>query len=139
MLMRGYSPWDQVERLERDMNRLFHGFAREPRGRFPAVNIYTRPESAMVTAEISGYDPKDIELSIQNKTLTITGTRKPLEEKDGQTIHRHERYQGEFSRTVNFTFPIEVNAVKATFRQGVLFVELPRSEADKPKKIEIAK
>ncbi|MBD3375292.1 Hsp20 family protein [candidate division KSB1 bacterium] len=138
MLMRGVSPWDEVERLQRDMNRLFSGFNREPRGRFPAVNVWTKPEGALVTAEIPGYDSKDIELSVQNKTLVISGSRKPLEEKEGQTLHRRERNHGEFNRTVNLTFPVEVDATKATFKDGVLYIELPRAEADKPKKIEIA-
>jgi len=120
------------------MNRLFSGFNREPRGRFPAVNVWTKPEGALVTAEIPGYESKDIELSVQNKTLVISGSRNPVEEQEGQTLHRRERSRGEFNRTVNLTFPIEAGATKATFKDGILYIELPRAEADKPRKIEIA-
>jgi HSP20 family protein len=134
-------PWQEVERVQREMNRLFSNFYASPRTRvapsFPAMNVWANQESAVVTAELPGVNPEDIDISVVGETLTLTGSRTPEELKEGEKYHRRERGQGKFTRTFQLPFPVEADRVEAVFDKGVLHISLPRAEADKPKKISI--
>jgi HSP20 family protein len=104
---------------------------------FPAVNLWTDRDHALVTTEIPGVNPENVDLSVENDNLTISGSREPEPMGEEDRIRRRERGSGEFSRTVELPFPVEREQVAATYADGVLKVKLPRSEASKPKKIEI--
>lgn len=84
-----------------------------------------------------GVSPKDIEISVQNDTLTLRGCRQPRDLEEGETYHRRERGCGRFARTLQLPFQVEPEGVEATFERGVLHISLPRAEADKPKKITV--
>lgn len=135
------NPWQEVERIHREMNRLFSGFYESPRTRvapsFPAMNVWTNPDSAVITAELPGVNPEDIDISVVGETLTLTGSRSPEELKEGEKYHRRERGYGKFTRTFQLPFTVEAGKVEAVFNKGVLHISLPRAEADKPKKITI--
>ncbi len=133
----GVDPWAQFERMENEMNRVLSRFASPSVGEFPAVNIWADADEALVTTEIPGIDPKTIDISVAGKTLTVKGSREPEPVKDGESYHRRERWYGQFSRAVELPFNIEANKVKARFNKGVLYVTLPRAEAEKPRKITI--
>jgi len=90
-----------------------------------------------VTAELPGVDPNNLDISVINETLTLRGSRKPPELKEGETFHRRERLFGEFTRTLQLPFRVDSNAVEAHVKNGVLIVKLPRAEADKPRKVAI--
>jgi HSP20 family protein len=130
-------PFREIDRLQLEMNRLFDGMSPASRQRFPEVNIWTNPEVAAVTAELPGYDPKDVNLSIVGDTLSIKGTRTKPELENGDHYHRQERLYGDFERSLRLPFAIESEKVEARFKNGVLQILLPRAEEDKPKKIEI--
>ena len=100
------------------------------------MNVWTNEEGAVVTAELPGVAPEDIDISVINETLTVTGARQP-EEVEGATYHRRERSQGKFTRSFELPFRIESDQVEASFENGVLHIALPRAEADKPKKITV--
>lgn len=131
------SPWREMERLRRGMNRLFAdvrpGLAAAPC--YPAMNVWTNEDGAVVTAELPGVKAADIEISVLDDTLTVTGNREPAKLEEGQTYHRRERSCGKFTRSLQLPFAIEAEKVDAAFEKGVLSITLPRAEADKPKKI----
>jgi HSP20 family protein len=123
----------------REMDRMFSnwpssGWSAAPA--YPAMNVWTNENGAVVTAELPGVAPEDIDISVVNETLTVTGVRHP-EEVEGATYHRRERSQGRFTRSFQLPFRIEGDRVEASFERGVLHIHLPRAEADKPKKIAI--
>jgi HSP20 family protein len=104
---------------------------------FPATNVWMSDDNAVVTTEIAGIDPNDIEITTIKDTLTLRGLRKMEELGEGETYHRRERWAGQFSKTLQLPFTVEANKVEARFVKGVLYIKLPRAEADKPRKISI--
>lgn len=130
-------PVREIDRLQREMNRLFEGTTSSGRRGYPAVNIWSNPEAAAVTAELPGYDPGDVDISIVGEMLTIKGRRQQPELNNGDHYHRRERAYGDFERSLRLPFAIDSNKVEANFKNGMLQILLPRAEEDKPKKIEI--
>lgn len=104
---------------------------------FPATNVWVSDDNAVVTTEIAGVNPVDIEITTIKDTLTLSGTRKAEDLGEEETYHRRERWTGQFSKTLQLPFTVEANKVEARFVKGVLYIKLPRAEADKPKKISI--
>lgn len=135
------SPWPEMERLQRDMNRLFSDSFSRAGGRvgpsYPAMNVWTNQDGAVVTAELPGVNPEDIDISVVGESLTLTGSRQLDALQDGEKYHRRERSFGKFSRTFQLPFQVVADEVEAIFKNGVLHVSLPRAEEDKPKKITI--
>ncbi len=132
------SIWSEMERLQREMNRFLDGNASDGLSwspNFPAINIWSNDEGAVLTAEVPGIEPEDIDVSIVGQTVSIAGSREADQVGDNTHYHRQERQQGKFARSFELPFNIDANAVKATFEKGILSVTLPRTEAEKPKKI----
>ena len=92
-------------------------------------------DHAVVTTEIPGIDPSAIEISVINDSLTLRGSRKPEELKEAESYHRRERWSGQFTKTLKMPFAVESGKVEARFSKGVLYISLPRAEAEKPRKI----
>jgi len=144
MLMRPYgfrSPWREMERMQREMNRLFARVPTRFEGTaapaYPAMNLWTDEDGAIVTAELPGVDPDDIDISVVDDILTLKGGRQPDELKEGETYHRRERRHSRFTRAFRLPFQVDADKVVAVFEKGVLNISLPRAEADKPKKIAV--
>jgi HSP20 family protein len=135
------NPWQEIDHVQREMNRLFSSLYSSPRTQmtpsFPAMNVWTNPDGAVITAELPGVNPEDIDISVVGETLTLTGSRPQEELKEGEKYHRRERAYGRFTRTFQLPFLVEADKVEAVFDKGVLHISLPRAEADKPKKIAI--
>ena len=130
-----------MERLQRDMNRLFSdafsGADRSSAPGYPAINVWSSEEGAVVTAELPGLNPQDIDISVVGETLTLTGNRVPDDLPEGTKYHRRERNYGKFTRTFQLPFNVEIDAVDATFDKGVLHIVLPRAAEEMPKKITV--
>ena len=90
-----------------------------------------------MTAELPGIDPKALEITVKNNTVTIRGSREVEEPGEGRTALRRERGEGTFVRSFSLPFRLDADKVSAQYQKGVLQVMLPRSEADKPKKISV--
>lgn len=139
-IIRKPSIWQEMDQLQREMNRLFDSTSR---GRvvsapsYPAINIWTNDDGQLITAEMPGVHPEDINIDVNADALSITGERKPDEVAKDANYHRRERGYGSFSRTIQLPFMVDTNKVEANFKNGVLLISLPRAEADKPKKITI--
>ncbi len=140
MMYRRYrvpSMWQEMDRLQREMNRLFENYPNRTRTAtgYPAMNIWSSEEGQVVTAEVPGVNPDDIDISVVGETLTLNGVRNREELTENTRFHRQERSFGPFSRTIQLPYQVDANKVEATFKNGVLQIKLPRAEADKPKKI----
>lgn len=131
-------PWREMDRLDREMRRLFSGQMMPFTRGYPAINVWTGEDDMIVTSEIAGIDPEKIDIAVEDTVLTISGSRSSEELKENESYHRQERPYGDFKRTVHLPFRVDANAVDARYEKGVLTVRLPRREEDKPRKIEIA-
>jgi HSP20 family protein len=134
--------WDEfptLTGLRRQMNRLFDYFpGEEPAFDWlPAVNVTETPETVIVTAEVPGIEPKDIEISVVGDTLTLRGERRIDREEKGKTWYRREIMGGRFTRA--FTLPASVDAehIDAVTKAGILTVTLPKRAEAKARKIEV--
>lgn len=134
---RTLDPFREMERLRREFDRVLGAGRAAAMLEFPSVNVWSSENEAHVTAEIPGMSPSDIEISVGNETLTLRGSRKPEELKEGERYHRRERGFGQFTRAVELPFRIDAEKVQARFSKGVLTVSLPRSDQDKPRKIAV--
>jgi HSP20 family protein len=103
----------------------------------PLMNAYGTSDEVVLEVELPGVDPKSAELSVIEDVLTLKAKGAATELADNQTWHRQERPAGEFSRTVKLPFKVDVGKVGATFKNGVLKITLPRTEAEKPKRIDV--
>lgn len=133
-------PWGDavsaLRRMQEEMNRtLGAGFAASE---FPPVNVWRGENGIIVTAEVPGVSLDDIEVVVHQNTLTIKGRREPAAGVPEASYHRRERAVGPFSRTISLPFNVDAGRVSAAADAGVLTIELPRPEADKPKRIHIA-
>jgi len=129
-----WDPWQEFERMRRS---LFGDGRTSTIVEFPAVNVWVKDDSAVVTTEIPGVDPKSVDISITGKSLTLRGSREPEKEQEEDTYHRRERWYGQFSKIIDLPFNVEADKVEARFKNGVLYLELPRAEAEKPRKINV--
>ena len=132
----GFDPFSELGRMERSMNRLFSD-SFDHSASFPAVNVWSGENEAVVTAEVPGVDPKHVSLSVTGDVLTIEGERQTDEIGAEDILHRCERSSGKFSRSVRLPYEIEGDAVKARMTNGILRVTLARKESSKPRKIEV--
>lgn len=131
------SPWRELNRIQNEMNRIFDDSSWYSRHEYPAVNLWSNADKALITAELPGYSKKDVDISLTRDVLRIHGSRKAPECKDNECFHRQERSYGVFDREIQLPFNIDSDKVDASFNNGVLTISLPRAEADKPKTIEI--
>jgi len=109
------------------------------RGGFPALNVGTTPRSVEIYAFAPGVDPAAVEVQLEKGVLTISGERKtPLPGKDDKaTVHIDERFADRFRRVVTLPDDIDANAVKASYRDGVLHISVGRRAAAQPRRITI--
>jgi HSP20 family protein len=131
-----WEPISELERLSRQFDNLFTG----PSGtvhEFPAVNVWSQDDTAILTSEIPGIDPDSLDISVVGQRVTISGQRQPEAPKESATYHRRERLHGQFARTLELPFRVDAQKVEANYSKGVLTVKLPRAEEDKPRKIAI--
>ncbi|GAB4387336.1 MAG: Hsp20/alpha crystallin family protein [Thermodesulfovibrionales bacterium] len=121
--------------LRREMDELFDSFFRGfeteafERGSLfsPHVDVLETDEAIKVTAELPGMDEKDVEVSLDNDTLTIKGEKKEEKEDRSKGFYRMERHYGSFQRVIPIPREVETDKVEATFKKGVLTVKLPKT------------
>jgi HSP20 family protein len=139
------SLWEEMDKLQREMNRMFDSrltnqFTEGTGSRqdFPAMNVWTKADMGQViTAEIPGMNVDDLDIKVVGEILTISGSRPAPVSDEHIRYHRQERGFGNFTRTVQLPFPIDIDKVEANYEKGVLKVWLPRAESDKPRKITV--
>jgi HSP20 family protein len=106
-------------------------------GAAPAVDVYEDKENFVVKAELPGMKKEDIDVSLHDGTLSISGERKSEGKVESGEVHRSERFFGRFQRTVALPATVDAGRIKAQYTDGVLTVTLPKAEEAKPKQIDV--
>lgn len=139
--------FDPVRDIQTEVNRLFDSFFGRPvtlagalgaeRLWAPVADMYETKDDLVVSLEVPGVREKDVTVSITGDLLTVKGERKFEREIKDESYHRLERAFGKFERTIQLPMPVQSDKVKATYRDGVLEIRLPKVEEVKPKEIKI--
>jgi HSP20 family protein len=134
-------------RFNDDIDTMFEGFFRPLRwvdeeaageGLAPRLDVVERNNEFVVKAELPGVKKEDIDVSVENGVLTINAeTRSETEEKEGDRVIRQERRYGKYVRSLRLGKAVDEKKVKASYRDGVLELVLPKAEEVKPKKISV--
>jgi HSP20 family protein len=131
----------ELDVARRDMERLFDSLADfrglQSAGVFPPINVSEDAESVYVRAELPGIKIDDLEITMENDTLTLAGERKSATEDEATSYHRREREWGAFRRSFSLTNRIDSNNVQARYSDGILTVILPKAEGSRPKQIAV--
>jgi HSP20 family protein len=150
-LIRYQSPevtaWPALDRwssLRDNLNSVFElpfgsSFARQGQlfgGWSPALDLYQDKDNVVAVVELPGMKKEDIEISLRDGTLAISGERKS-QTSNGEKAERTERYIGRFRRSVTLPTRVDADKISATYRDGILTVTLPKAEEAKPKQIEV--
>lgn len=104
----------------------------------PALDVYEDKENFTVKAELPGMKKEEIEVSLHEGMLSISGERKSESKREEAEVHRTERFFGRFQRTVNLPAAVAAEKVKAAYKDGVLTITLPKTEEAKPKHIDVS-
>jgi len=140
--------WDpdrELASMQDRLNRFFDDFTRRAdddvmtRGDWlPPVDIFQNSKDEVVLkAELPGLRREDIDLRVENNTLTIKGERRQEQEVANERYHRIERAYGAFSRSFSLPAAIDTEQVRADYRDGVLTVTMPLREESKPRQIQV--
>src|ERR1700684_502170 len=144
-LITRYDPFREFVSLQDRMNRLFG----DPRGAeardesltstafAPAVDVYEDEHNLTLKIEVPGIDEKDIDVRIENNTLTVHGERKYEEQEKEENYRRIERRYGSFTRSFTLPSTIDTNSVSANYDKGVLKIHLAKKAESKPKQIKV--
>ncbi|PWU11689.1 MAG: heat-shock protein Hsp20 [Verrucomicrobia bacterium] len=103
----------------------------------PALDLYEDNNNVYVRAELPGMKKEDVEVSLHEGTLSISGERKREEKFKDAEVYRSERFFGRFQRTVTLPSPVAGEKVKAQYNDGILTVTLPKTEEAKPRHIDV--
>jgi HSP20 family protein len=141
------STWPGIGRLtnlREEIDRLFEmplaELARSSQllsGWTPAFDVYEDKDNVYVRAELPGMRKEDIDLSLHNGSLSVSGERKGEEKLTEAEVYRSERFFGRFQRTITLPTPVAVDKIKAQYKDGILNVTLPKAEEAKPKHIDV--
>lgn len=132
----GTDPFMELRRIQNEFNRLLDVSSPAVQ-QFPPINVWVGENSGVVTAELAGVSPEDMNISVQEDVIVLEGKRAPRIEEDDIVWHRRERSHEPFSRTVQLPFRVDPDQVRARFTNGVLEIEVSRPEEDRPRKIKI--
>src|SRR6202142_2607099 len=145
-LIRSFDPFRDLATLQNRVNRVF----RESQGQgaegqesltttsfAPPVDVYEDEHSVTLKIEVPGIDEKDIDVRIENNTLTVHGERKFEKEEKEENFRRVERQYGSFTRTFTLPNTIDQESVQANYDKGVLKIKLAKREEAKPKQIKV--
>ncbi|HSC78107.1 MAG TPA: Hsp20/alpha crystallin family protein [Candidatus Acidoferrales bacterium] len=142
-LLTRWDPFRELTTLQDRMNRLFQeaplpsNEALMTTGFVPAVDVYEDEQAITVKMEIPGIEMKDLDVRLENNTLTVKGERKFEKEEKEENFHRIERRYGAFSRSFTLPNTIESEGVVADCENGLLKIRLPKKAEAKPKQIKV--
>lgn len=131
----GLAGFGRLANLQDELDRLFGS----PSGVWaPALDVREDKDNYIFRTELPGLKREDIEVSLQDGALVISGERKLEKVEEGVEVHRQERYYGKFQRALTLPEPVAADKVQAEYKDGVLTVTLPKSEEARPKKIDVS-
>src|SRR3954469_22473055 len=142
-----WEPAREISSLQQEMNRLFNTFFEAPaasggpgngaRRWVPAMDLVETDEHFVLRADLPGLSQGDVELSLEDNVLTLSGERKAEHEERGEGFYRVERATGAFSRSLTLPEGVDGDAIAARFDKGVLEVRIPKPEQRRPRKLQI--
>ncbi|MBR8658820.1 MULTISPECIES: Hsp20/alpha crystallin family protein [Bacillales] len=139
-----YEPFRHLENVRRELDRFFttgmpglfagtEGFLATPR-----IDVYETDTEVVATCDIPGLEKKeDVQIDIENNVLTISGSINKVNEVKENRMHRQERFSGHFSRSVTLPARVSSEGVKATYKNGVLEVRIPKAHPDEKRRIDV--
>lgn len=136
------NPWAEFERIRRGLDELAKTYterwpAQNRTNVYPALNIYEQTDRLIITAELPGVEPEDLDLSVEGETLTVQGRRRNGVDDDKRSYHRREIETGSFSRSVQLPIKIDMDKLSARLVDGILTISLMKATAVTPRKIAI--
>jgi HSP20 family protein len=140
-----WDPFRELNALQNRMNRLFEeqqygrgGEESLTSGAFvPPVDIYEDEHTIQLKLEVPGIDEKDLDIKVENNTLTVSGERKLEKEEKEENFHRVERRYGSFSRSFTLPNTVSTEDIQADYDNGVLKIRLAKRAEAKPKQIKV--
>lgn len=141
-----WSPWREMANTNRYFNRFFdNSFLRsgfdyddlELSHWHPMVDVYDRDGEIVIKAELPGMEKKDITIDVKDRVLTLKGERTYDNEVKDEKYYRRERAFGKFERSFSLPDGLDPEKIKADYKDGLLSVEIPKPEKEKPKQITI--
>ena len=139
-----WRPFRELTTLRDEMDKLWGRFFEDwpgakhfPGEWAPSLDVSETKQNLVVKGEVPGMDPKDIEISYADGVLTIKGEKKQEQEEKDENYHVVERRYGSFSRSIRLPHEIQSDKIKASYKNGVLKISLPKSEEAKKKEIKI--
>ena len=139
-----WDPFRGLSAFQDQFNRLFEGTLPQSRTSqadlatwAPAVDIYERQNELVAKVDLPGVEEKDIDVRVENNTLTIRGERKFEKSVNEDNYLRVERAYGSFTRTFSLPNTVNLEGIRASYDKGVLTVHLPKREESKPKQVKI--
>jgi HSP20 family protein len=103
----------------------------------PAVDLYEKDDHFVIKAELPGVDKKDISIDLKDRVLTLSGERSHENEVKEENYYRKERSYGKFQRAFTLSADVDSDRIKAEFKDGLLQIEIPKPEEQKPKQVTI--
>ena len=142
MAISRWDPFREVVALQNRVNSLFRDLndgedAVAASSFVPAVDIYEDPQKVVLKLEVPGVEEKDLDVRVENHTLTVKGERKFEGEEKEQNFHRIERRYGSFYRAFTLPSTVDTESVAASYNAGVLKLELKKKPEAQPKQIKI--
>jgi HSP20 family protein len=142
-----FDPFREMDRLQNEVNRLFEGYAGAPeRPTFatapnrlwsPVVDVAENEKEIVLRAELPGAKQEDFDIELTGDTLTVRGERRFENEERREQFVRVERSYGRFQRSFTLGIPVQADKVTATYRDGILEIHLPKSEENRPRKVQV--
>ncbi len=142
-----WSPFRDILEFRDEIDRLFKDFfspwpvrRRRVRGEMvwaPEVDVYEDENNVVVQAELPGLKPKEVDISIAGNTLTLKGEKKGEKEEEGRNYYLVERVYGSFERSIELPIEVDASKAKATMKDGILEVVIPKTPESKPKQIKV--
>ena len=130
--------FNRVLAFDRELDRLMN--LNGKRFFVPTLDVVERADAYLISAELPGVDPAGVEISFENNTLTLRGTKQPslkAQENEELRVYTAERLSGEFQRAVRLPEYVEGDKIEATYAQGVLTITVPKAVAARARKVEI--
>ena len=130
--------FNRVIAFDRELNRLINNGAQ--RFFVPSLDVVERADAYVISAELPGVDPNTVDISFENNTLTLSGTKQPsvvAQEKDELRVYTAERLSGAFERAVRLPEYVEGDKIEAAYTNGVLTITVPKAQAARARKISI--
>jgi HSP20 family protein len=123
--------------INRQMDHLLGGTRGPIRREYPLLQAWAGEDGLVIMANMPGVKQEDLEIGIDGRTLTLSGSRPDEDRPENARAYRQERANGDFNRSVELPYDVDVEAASASYTDGIMRIELPRVAEDKPRKIAV--